>query len=188
MDGGILLRNGLMTIPLLVSMGIKVVSNLTVSKKLFRIAFLLGIAGIGSMLLLSVAYRLYKSKPIFRPDFDRVRFTDTWQSGWSNRDSLTRLGGARNFLWIAVTQDELWISPHFPFNLLFIPEVFHLDFRIPGRAVLEMTARSVGGESRGIIRFRHATGEEDSFELTVKDLEGFRKALNAIRQIGGKEI
>lgn len=181
------LGSDLMTIPVIVSREIKVVSNLTVSKKLFRIGFLLGIAGIGSVLVLSVAYRLYKSKPIFRPDFDRVQFLDTWQSGWSNRDTLTRLGGARNCLWIAVTQDELWISPHFPFNLLFIPEVFHLDFRIPGRAILEMTEKSLEGESRGIIRFRHATGEEDSFELTVKDLEQFRKALNAIRQIGGKE-
>ncbi len=162
------------------------IRKLTVNKKLFRIAFLLGIAGIGSVLLLSVAYRLYKGNPIFRPDFDQVRFLDTWRSGWSDRDTLTRLGGARNCLWIAVTQDELWISPHFPFNLLFIPEAFHLDFRIPGRAVIKMTERSVGGESRGIIRFRHATGEEDSFEFTVKDLRGFRKALNAIRQIGGK--
>lgn len=169
-------------------MGIKVVSKLTGSKKLFRIAFLLGIAGIGSVLLLSVAYRLYKGKPIFRPDFDQVRFLDTWRSGWSDRDTLTRLGGGRNCLWIVVTQDELWISPHFPFSLLFIPEAFHLDFRIPGSAVLEMTERSLGGESHGIIRFRHATGEEESFEFTVKDLEGFRKALNTIRQIGGKEI
>lgn len=162
-------------------MGIQVVSKLTVSKKLFRIAFLLGMAGFGSVLLLSVAYRLYKGKPIFRPNFEQARFLETWRSGWSDRDTLTRWGGARNCLWIAVSQEELWISPHFPFNLLFIPEAFHLDFRIPGRAVLEMTERSLGRESRGMIRFRHATGEEDSFEFTVKDLQRFKKALNAIR-------
>lgn len=163
-------------------------SMLIGTKKFLLVVFLLGIAGVGSVLVLSIAYRLYKSKPIFRPNFEQVRFLETWRSGWSNRDTLTRLGGARNCLWIAVTQNELWISPHFPFNLLFIPEVFHLDFRIPGKAIVEMTHMSLGEESRGIIRFRHATGEEDSFEFTVKDLEEFRNALNAIRQTEGKVI
>jgi hypothetical protein len=157
------------------------------AKKLLHIVFLLGIAGVGSVLVLSVAYRLYKGKPILRPNFEQVRFLETWRSGWSDRDALTRLGGARSCLWIAVIQDELRISPHFPFNLLFIPEVFHWDFRIPGKAIVEMTHRSLEDKSRVIIRFRHATGEEDSFEFTIKDFKEFRNAFNAIRQDEGKE-
>ena len=154
-------------------------------KRLFRTVPVLIIAGIVSLLALSVAYRLYRGKPIFRPNFEQMRFLETWRSGWSHRDALTRLGVARHCLWVAITHNELWVSPHFPFNLFFIPEVFHLDFRIPGKTILEITEGSSGGDRVVTIRFYHATGEEDSFDIAVQDLQGVRKALAAIRSEAG---
>jgi len=161
---------------------VKAMNNkIDLNNKGFQGPVLLGISIVGVVFVLSIAYRVYKGKPIFRPEFEEVHFFETWQSGWSNRDWLTRLGGARNCLWIAVTQDALWISPHFPFNLFFIPEAFHLDYRIPGEAVREFTRRSSGDETGVVIRFRHATGQEDSFEFTVKDFQKFQEAMKQMR-------
>ena len=140
------------------------------------------IAGVLSVLALSVAYRLYKGKPIFRPDFPEAQFVETWRSGASERYILKLLGGARHCLWVVVTPHELWVSPHFPFNLWFIPEVLHLDFRIPGKTILAITATASSQEHVVSIRFRHATGDEDSLAIRVKNLEAFRKALSVIRQ------
>ncbi len=147
----------------------------------YRRAFLLITACVVSVLALSVAYRLSNGKPIFRPNFTEVRFLETWRSGRSTRDVLTRLSPIRHCLWVAVTRDELWVSPHFPFNLLFIPEVFHLDFRIPGRTIINVTELESVVDNQVRIRFAHATGDEDSLEVVVKDIMNFRKAVAAIR-------
>lgn len=153
------------------------------TKQFFRLFLLLAIAWIGGVLILSVGYRLYRGKPIFRPDFPDARFLETWRSGSSNPSLVTKLSGARNVLWIAVTQGELWVSPHFPFNLMFLPEALHLDFRVPGRGILDVTERSSGLAEHPVqVRFRHATGDEDSFEIMVQDIDAFRKAVAAIRR------
>lgn len=147
----------------------------------YRVLFLLAIVGLGSVLAFSVTYRLAKGKPIFRPSFAHVRFLETWRSGRSPRDALTRLSPRQRWLWVAVTNDELWVSPHFPFTLLFLPEAFHLDFRIPGKTIIQMTEKESAGNHLVLIRFRHATGEEDSLEIVVENIATFRNAIAAIR-------
>jgi hypothetical protein len=47
------------------------------------------IAGVMSVLAFSVAYRLYRGKPIFRPDFPQAHFVETWRSGASERPILS---------------------------------------------------------------------------------------------------
>jgi hypothetical protein len=64
-------------------------------------------------------------------------------------------------------------------SLLFIPEGLHLDFHIPGRAILEVEEVLPGPRVR--VRFRHATGEEDMVELELKDPAAFKQAVRAIR-------
>lgn len=109
----------------------------------------------------SVVYRLSKAKPLLKPDFLDSRFNTTWCSGRSDRNILARLTGAKNLLWIIVTRDHLHVSPHFPFNLMFLPEVFGWDHRIPGKTIMDVHETSHDSNQRGVlIQYRHATGDE----------------------------
>jgi hypothetical protein len=144
---------------------------------------------LGSTLLLfltlavsSVLYRLSKAKPLLRSDFPDSRFTETWSSGQSNRNILARLAGAKGFLWIIVTKDHLHASPHFPFNLMFLPEAFGWDHRVPGKTIVDVRETSPASQRRGVlIRYRHATGDEELLELQVSNVPALMKALADIR-------
>jgi hypothetical protein len=130
----------------------------------------------------SVLYRLQKTKPIMKPDFPDPRFSEAWCSGRSDRNVLARLFVAKNFLWVVVTKDYLQVSPHFPFSLLFLPEAFGLDHRIPGKTILDVreTSSAVLGPSV-LIQYRHATGDEEYLELRVHNATALTQALAKIR-------
>src|SRR5262245_33122583 len=74
----------------------------------------------------SVIYRIAKSKPIFRPRFEKPRFLETWRSGRSLRSLSSRLGGASHCLWVAIDESSLRVGLHFPFNMMFMPEFYGL--------------------------------------------------------------
>jgi hypothetical protein len=145
------------------------------------------LVGITIILLLtlavsSVLYRLSKAKPLLKPDFLDSRFNTTWCSGRSDRNILARLTGAKNFLWIIVTRDHLHVSPHFPFNLMFLPEAFGWDHRIPGKTIMDVRETSYDSDQRGVlVHYRHATGDDERLELQVSDIPALMKALAAIR-------
>jgi hypothetical protein len=144
--------------------------------------------GIAIILLLtlvvsSVLYRLSKAKPLLKPDFLDSRFSTTWCSGRSDRNILARLTGAKNLLWIIVTRDHLHVSPHFPFNLMFLPEAFGWDHRIPGKTIMDVHETSYDSNQRGVlIQYRHATGDEERLELQVSEIPPLMKALADIRR------
>jgi hypothetical protein len=146
--------------------------------------FLLGITVILFLALVasSVLYRVYRTKPLLKPDFPDSRFAATWCSGQSDRSVLARLVGAKDFLWIIVTKDHLHVSPHFPFNLMFFAEVFGWDHRVPGKAMIEVRETPHASQEPGVlIRYRHATGDEELLKLQVSNVRGLMKALTDIR-------
>ena len=131
----------------------------------------------------SIIYRLQKSKPIMKSEFREPRFSETWCSGQSDRNVLARLGIAKNILWVVVTKDELHVSPHFPFSLMFFPEAFGLDHRVPGRAIMEVRNKSSTSPTDGIlVKYRHATGVEENLELHANDASSLMRALSYIHQ------
>ena len=129
----------------------------------------------------SVLYRLVKAKPLLKPDFPGSRFTETWSSGRSDRNILARFAAAKNLLWIVVTKDHLHVSPHFPFNLIFLPEAFGWDHRVPGKTLMDVRETYASGRRGVLIRYRHATGDEELLELQVSDVPALMKALADIR-------
>jgi hypothetical protein len=130
----------------------------------------------------SVFYRWSKAKPLLQPEFLDARFNATWSSGRSDRSRLAQLIGARHLLWIIVTKDHLHASPHFPFNLMLLPEAFGWDHRIPGKTIMDVREiSSASGESAILIRYRHATGDEERLELQTDDIPGLMQALAALR-------
>jgi hypothetical protein len=131
----------------------------------------------------SILYRLQKAKPIMMIDAPAFRFSETWCSGRSNRNSLARLAFAKDFLWVAVTDTELHVSPHFPFSLMFLPEAFGLDHQVRGRQIMDVQQVSSKLFGDGVlVKYRHATGDEEKLELWVADVLALRKALSDIRQ------
>lgn len=131
----------------------------------------------------SIVYRLQKSKPILKSEFSEPRFSEKWCSGRSDRNALARLAIAKNILWVTVTNKELHVSPHFPFSLIFLPEAFGLDHRIPGKTILDVQEVSSTSLGPGVlVKYRHATGDEENLELWVSDAPTLRRALSEIRQ------
>jgi hypothetical protein len=132
----------------------------------------------------SILYRVHRGKPILRPELPQLRFVETWCSGRSNRSVLASLVGAQRFLWVAVTKDTLYVSPHLPFNLIFLAEAFGWDHRVPGSTILDARQSSQDlRESRVLIKYRHKTGDEEILELSVRDPAGFIIALREMRGV-----
>jgi hypothetical protein len=88
-------------------------------------------AWVGFWLLLSLLVRHAKGKPILTPTSEGLLFSEKWASGRSRRTWWTKLGSAKNCLFVAVGHDTVYIHPHFPFSLGFVAEIFDLDQEIP---------------------------------------------------------
>ena len=73
---------------------------------------------LGAAFVLSAIYRLVRRRPVL---FFSVADADFLERGASG-------GNARNCLVVAVSAGRLIVRPFFPFNLLFLPEVYGLEF------------------------------------------------------------
>ena len=142
------------------------------------LAFVVG--WLSLFILASLLYRLTRGKHIFRPRFPDALFTQEWCSGRSLRSIVTRLGGASGCLWVAVTRDELRVGPHFPFTLGFLPETYGLDYRIPVRDLVSVEEqRTLVGGRRVRITARRGAGDDEVFDLRLRDPDGFLRAIDA---------
>src|SRR5215470_19075798 len=56
-------------------------------------------------------------------------YQEWFASGYSRKNILTRVGGARNVLRLVVTRDVLWVTSWFPFSL--ITPLYDLEHVIP---------------------------------------------------------
>jgi hypothetical protein len=125
----------------------------------------------------SAIARLARRKPIFASPLSDSLFSENRASGRSLKNTFTRIGGARNALLVCVSKQELLIAPHFPFSLMFLPEVFDLEHRVklsqvkvarianPKRATVAIEIEAINGATRTI-------------ELKVRDSSSF---LNAVQ-------
>ncbi len=125
----------------------------------------------------SILYRRQRGKPIFpRIPADAI-FKERTASGYSLRNFLMRFGGASNCLLVAVTERELIVTPFFPFNLLFLPELYGLEYRAPNSSV--QITRSGGGFAGRWIQLEIARVNDDPlrFALRLRKPDAFIAAL-----------
>jgi hypothetical protein len=135
----------------------------------------------------SIIYRKSRSKTILPSKPKNSLFYEGWASGHSNRNIFTKLGGAHNCLLVAVTPDFLIIQPRFPFNLMFLPEIYGLEYRIPGLNIrtVEKKGRIFG---KGVeIQFIDVGGGEKSVRLYLKRTDDFLTAIGKISDIVGNK-
>jgi len=66
---------------------------------------------------------------------------------------------------------------------MFLPEALGLDHRVPGKNIIGVREASSSLLGRSIVvKYRHATGDEEHLELWVKDIPTLMRALADLRQ------
>jgi hypothetical protein len=135
-------------------------------------------------IIASVIYRRSRGKSIYPSEPKDSLYCEGWASGHSNSSIFTKIGGARNCLLVAVTSDALIIEPRFPFNLMFLPEIYGLEYRIPGSNIrnIEKKGRVFG---KGVeVQFADVDGGNKSVMLYLKNTDAFLAAIEKLDSIG----
>jgi len=134
---------------------------------------------IGSILA-SAWFRRSSGKAIVPHVPNDAVFYEDWTSGRSLRNSFTRVGGARNCLLVYVAAGHLNVVPRFPFTLMFLPELYGLDLRVPLTSIA--SAEPVKGWMGRAVRVSFQSGGPAPIELKLRDEEGF------INQLGDRVL
>ena len=127
----------------------------------------------------SAFYRKWKGKPLLAPRPSDAQFLEAWTSGHSNRSLLTKVGGARNCLLVAVTPTSLIVRPHFPFSLLFLPEIYDLEYVIVRQQIRSVRPKSSLFGNTIEILFGVSSGDTRSIELRLRQPQEFLQIVGA---------
>lgn len=139
---------------------------------------LLVLTWIGFWIAASILYRKSRGKPIYPREPDNALYFESWASGHSRRNVFTVIGGARNCLMVAVTPEALIVRPRFPFNLLFLPEIYDLEYEVPRKSVCSVKTRD-GLFNRSVrIELEPRPGERRTLQLQLKNRDEFLRALD----------
>ena len=101
----------------------------------------LAVGWIALALAVSIAFRKRRGKPIFPKAPLDALFSERGCSGSSFDTPWARIGGAQNCLLVALAPQKLTIIPIFPFNLIFLPEIYGLDHSLDISAIQEVVDR-----------------------------------------------
>jgi hypothetical protein len=128
----------------------------------------------------SVVFRLSRGKPLWPSGPLNSRFVERWASGNCLDTLWGRLGGARNCLLVTLSDTELYISPQFPFNLMFLPEIYGLEVRIPYNRLRNCEAidRWYGKSVR--LEFIRSNGSDSTFRLILRKRQEFLATLEKL--------
>jgi len=132
---------------------------------------------IASVIAASIVFRRVTGRPIRAVAPGNSSFVETRASGRSLRKIISRIGGARNCLMVAVTTSKLVICPQFPFTLMFLPEIYGLEIDVPRSRIKDVRIEKGFFSRRVVVDYLSAHGASRSFELRLSDPDAFRKAL-----------
>lgn len=123
----------------------------------------------------SIVFRLNRGKPVYTKAPEGAVYKENWGSGRSLDTIWGRIGGANNCLIIAVTRDVLVVTPHFPFNLGFLPEIYGLELTAPLKRV------RIENPAAGLFRSRVVIvvegPDQKRMDLKLRDRDAFLAAL-----------
>jgi len=135
------------------------------------------LAWVAGWLLISFLVRRAQGKPFFAPATQSFQFSETWVSGRSLDTWWSRLGRARNCLFVGVRQEELFVQPHFPFTLGFIPEIYHLEHMIPLTRIIKVTPERSLFRNMLRVDYSDPEGRQQTLELGLRHPDGFLSAV-----------
>jgi hypothetical protein len=86
------------------------------------------------------------------------------------------MGGAQNCLLVYVADGMLTVVPVFPFNLMFLPEIFGLELTVPTALVGVEQVEGLFGKR---LRISTDSPTREEFELSVRDPHGLQESVSA---------
>jgi hypothetical protein len=128
----------------------------------------------------SVVFRLSRGKPLWPSAAPNSRFVERWASGNCLDTLWSRLGGARNCLLVVLTDTELYVTPQFPFNLMFLPEIYGLEDHISYDRIRSCASidRWYGKSVR--LKFTRSNGSDSTFSLILRKRQEFLSTLDGL--------
>ena len=117
---------------------------------------------------LSIVVRQRRGKPIFTAAPAGALFAERGASG----------GMASRCLLVAVTNDTLIVSPTFPFNLMFLPEIYGLERNVPVRSIRRVERLQGWLGSNAIVEWG---SDARQLRLTLRNPDAFVATLNGLR-------
>lgn len=130
---------------------------------------------LGGWIAASILFRRFRGKPIYPRMPANAVFAERSVSGYSHRNALTKIGGAHRCLIVTIANGRLTIVPQFPFNLLFLPEIYGLEVDVPLASVKVVSVTdgilgkkiqlSLGGYAKGDVSLR--LSDVDRFGRTL---------------------
>ena len=118
-------------------------------------------------------FRAVGAKPSF--EAADVVFQEWFASGCSEKNIITKLGGARNCLRLVVTRSFLWVTSWFPFSL--IAALYDMEHVIPLDAIVSVQRSRFFGRSTFLLTYRDANREEHTLRLLPKNPDDFIASL-----------
>lgn len=133
---------------------------------------LLGLAWVLFVAVLSAVYRTNKGKPVFFWSIPDADFIVHFASGHAGRSVFSALAGANSCLVVAIAHGRFVVRPWFPFNLLFLPELFGFECDIPVDWVVSVEYPfSRFSLRRVLVRYRDEFLQEHILSLRFRDPE-----------------
>ena len=132
----------------------------------------------------SVVRRRVRDKPIWPTIPQDFRFAEKFASGYSCDNFVRRLGGARNCLLVIVTDQAIAVTPIFPFNLMFLPEVWGLEHLVPLDRITAVVPTTHWYGNRVELEFDSDDGGRKRFALILRMQSAFLAALQDTHRVG----
>lgn len=130
-------------------------------------------------ILSSVAFRRARGKPVLGWTIDNAQYVEHFASGYSHRTWYTRLGGASRCLLVGIADGRLIIRPWFPFNLMFLPEIYGLEHDLPISHVEDINVKE-GMFGRMVrLRLRAESGKSLDVSLYLRNPDRLIQYLEA---------
>jgi hypothetical protein len=112
-----------------------------------------------------------------RPRYEKsdVVYQEQFASGCSQKNFLTKFGGARNCLRLVVTRSFLLVTSWFPFSL--ITAAYDLEHIIPLDSIVSVRRSSYIFRKTFLLTYRGADGNEHTLRLIPKRPDDFIRSL-----------
>ncbi len=125
----------------------------------------------------------YVSALVNRPRFTKqdIVYQEYFALGGSNKNILTKLGGASGCLRLVVTKEVLWVTSWFPFSLF--AAAYDMEHVIPLRSIQAIEGKKTLGIQSLVLTYAEERGISHSLRLKPKNMQAFLDALetNAAR-------
>ena len=144
----------------------------------FGLLIAVAIGWIILLLIASIVYRRTRGKYVLFQKPTDLAFSESWTSGRSLQSRLAGIG-ARNALFVGVGSEFVYVLPQFPFNLLFLPEIYGLEYVIPRVQIRRVASVPPARGDEVHLQFRSTSGAANELALKLRRPEQFLQALAA---------